>query len=762
MLSNIGLQSDLSGLARRKARSYETKTINEALFPEYESKGWVLLRKNKKSIQIKKDKSHNVLLEDNVWMLFYKMGFQYLSMEGGCKVQMGSTSDAPTSQIDVVAIDEEIAIAIECRSSNELANRPQFQSDLGKFVLTKNSFTQSVRKHFDSHPKKQIIYGMVLSKIRLSDNDKERAKKENVILFDERDLEYYRNLVSHLGPAAKYQILSDMLPGKEVPGLSIRVPAIKTKMGGDTCYNFSISPEYLLKISYVSHRSKGKQSDINTYQRMLAKSRLSKIRDYITNDGIFPTNIILNFEKNKLQFQRTRQETDTDTIEIGTLGWLDIRPAYKSAWIIDGQHRLFAFSGHERALKSKLSVLAFEGLPASKQAQMFIDINSKQKAVKQSLLQELYAELHWDADEPETRVKAIVSKSIQDLNSDPDCALYQRIQSTDGSKDLVKCITLSSLFGQIEKKGFHIAKEKSGHVVEFGPLWAGDDNHKTLKRTVYVLKFLFNKIKEKNQEWWNKGADQGGGLAMNDGVAACVNILRSIFDFLESQGKKLVHLDDKELTKAIEPYVSALADYLYSLDEQQKKFFRDQRGGAGILTRTRKCQEGMRKIIHGFNPVGLDEWIKTQEQQTNLQAKTIIDEIELKLKDTVIDELKREFGLEESGWWVNGIPKAIRVSISQRREEEDGKRGGVEHYFDLIHYKKIISDNWNLFKDIFGYGKGNKDKQSEWIGEINEMRKIVSHASSGKMVSMEELQKLQTYHEWLKEQVSKSIEPNVS
>jgi DGQHR domain-containing protein len=187
-----------------------------------------------------------------------------------------------------------------------------------------------------------------------------------------------------------------MLPGKEIAGLSIKIPAIKTKMGGYNCYTFSISPEYLLKISYVSHRSKGKASDIDTYQRMLKKSRLSKIKDYISDDGIFPTNIVLNFERGRLTFQKIKQVSEvSDDIDVGILGWLDIKPAYKSAWIIDGQHRLFAYSGHEKALKSKLTVLAFEGLKPSKQAELFIDINAKQKSVKQSLLQELYAELNW-------------------------------------------------------------------------------------------------------------------------------------------------------------------------------------------------------------------------------------------------------------------------------------------------------------------------------------------------------------------------------
>jgi len=67
----------------------------------------------------------------------------------------------------------------------------------------------------------------------------------------------------------------------------------------------------LLKISYVSHRSKGKASDVNTYQRMISKSRLNKIRQYITEEGIFPTNIVVNLEKKRITFDKIHQDEDS-------------------------------------------------------------------------------------------------------------------------------------------------------------------------------------------------------------------------------------------------------------------------------------------------------------------------------------------------------------------------------------------------------------------------------------------------------------------
>jgi DGQHR domain-containing protein len=551
-----------------------------------------------------------------------------------------------------------------------------------------------------------------------------------------------------------------MLPGKEVSGLAIRVPAVKTRMGGSNCYTFSISPEYLLKISYVSHRSKGKASDINAYQRMLQKSRLNKIKKYITEDGIFPTNIIVNFEAKRLNFQKIKQEIGTtEDADVGILGWLDIKPAYKSAWIIDGQHRLFSYSGHEKAKKSKLSVLAFEGLKPSMQAQLFIDINAKQKSVKQSLLQELFAELNWDSDKIGDRISAIISKAVQDINADPESPLFNRIQKTDGNKSDTTCISLNTLFKQIEKKDFYILKERNGSIIEYGPLWSDDDNIATLKRTKKIINSWLSLISEPNKEWWDIGSGQGGGLSMNDGIASFLEVLRSVFELLESNGTRLVSKTNEELCELIQSYGAALGEYIRTFYQEKRKRFRDLRGIAGVTYRFRQCQEGIRKIIPDFNPNGLNEWISLQKQETNKEAKDLIDKIEVFLQKNIIEELKSEYQSDnEDTWWYEGIPATIRSKATLRAEEDKNRRGGREFYFDLIDYRKIISENWELFEKNFGYGKGGKEKRTDWIADVNEIRKIVAHASSGKTVSLEDHDKVVAYYNWL---ISSADEDNL-
>lgn len=371
-----------------------------------------------------------------------------------------------------------------------------------------------------------------------------------------------------------------------------------------------------------------------------------------------------------------------------------------------------------------------------------------------SLLQELYAELHWDSDDETVRVRAIVSKAVQGLDSDPESPLFHRIQTADSGRDSLRCISFTSIFGAIERAGFYFAKMKEGHVVEYGPLWGGD-NDGTLKRTKHVIGQWLDLVRSKAGEWWQKGAGPGGGLAMNDGVTTCINLLKSVFQHLEAT--KLTHLDNEDLFEVVRKYGETLGAYLGSLGEQEQRAFRELRGQQGQARRTRQCQNAIRLSIPDFNPPGLDQFIKQEKAQTNLRAKEIIDRIEQKIQEYVLSELKAECGEDESGWWVTGVPKPVRLKVTARYEEEDGKRGGKEYYFDLLDYDRIAQHNWELFEPVLAYGKvGNKEKRLSWLGWINERRKVVSHSSSAVSLPIEDVSQLETYENWLDSQLSHS------
>lgn len=572
-------------------------------------------------------------------------------------------------------------------------------------------------------------------------------------MLEEKDLEYYEQLVAQVGFAARYQFLADVLEGRAIPGLEITVPAIRAKMAGFTAYTFGVSPDYLLKIAFVSHRARGAASDIDAYQRMLKKGRLRSIRRYITDGGIFPTNIVVNISDSRwVTFDRGKQEGEQKT---SLFGWLHIRPAYRVAWIIDGQHRLFAYANHQLASKSLVSVMAFVGLPASEQARLFVDINAEQRKVKQSLLQELYSELHWDAADPEVRVQAILSKVIQVLDTNLDSPFLGKILKADDARSEERCISLTSIFRAMERAGFFVARTKKGEVIEYGPLW-NVDNASTVKRATMLLTGYFETIRAEAPELWGKGAAEGGGLAMNDGVTVCINVLRSIFHYLHhTRAIKLIDLNDDELVEIVKPLAQKVGGYFASLSPEQMIQFRSLRGIQGQTAGTRRLEEVIRRHEPKFDPPGLSQYLEQEKAQTTTKAFEVIQSIEQILQSTVLSELKSEYGVEEQDWWFGGIPKATRKKVDDRINDEGGKKGGREENFDLVDYREVIVANWPIFEAALARGKGSKDSRTKWIVEVNDLRKPVMHASKGVSlpITEEQLAFLREIQTWLRGQV---------
>jgi len=167
-------------------------------------------------------------------------------------------------------------------------------------------------------------------------------------------------------------------------------------------------------------------------------------------------------------------------------------------------------------------------------------------------------------------------------------------------------------------------------------------------------------------------------------------------------------------------------------------------------------QQAIQKTIPSFTPPGLKAFIEEQQAQTNIRAKIIIDDIEKTLQMSIMDMLKSEF-VENEQWWFDGIPKQIRTKVMQRYEDDNGQRGKKEYYLDLIDYRTIVQQHWGLFNKLFGYGKANlsKEKRTAWLNDVNDLRKIVAHGSSGRSVTVEQLALLEEYSQWLKTQIDK-------
>ena len=100
---------------------------------------------------------------------------------------------------------------------------------------------------------------------------------------------------------------------------------------------------------------------------------------------------------------------------------------YKSAWIIDGQHRLYGYSHLDDSwLDHSLAIIAFEEMDTKDEAELFVTINQKQKSVQRSVIVSLQSDLKWASTNPKERLSALASALVKTFNSDPTSPFFQK------------------------------------------------------------------------------------------------------------------------------------------------------------------------------------------------------------------------------------------------------------------------------------------------------------------------------------------------
>ena len=507
-------------------------------------------------------------------------------------------------------------------------------------------------------------------------------------------------------------------------------------MGGETFYTFLIRPDELLKIAYVGHKASRDTENLETYQRMLQPRRLKKIAEYINGGGKFPTNIVVNLKTSRKTGLRFDVK-DKDGKE--AWGILHLPPNYASAWIIDGQHRLYGYAyacgtGFNQDA-TVLPVLAYEDLPVNKEINLFIDINSKQVKVSTGLLVELYANLHWRSSDPEEAFQALLSRLVSRLNSERTSPLHDRMVVTGKKKTQYRCLTQTSI-----RDGLDVAKLlgtfSQGAIVP-GPLSTGkaDDYDANLEKGLSVLSKCLGMFSTELTNHWKIGDGPGGYLCTNNGIRALFHVIKDIADHIRHKDGTDLYLFKADDTFAeIKPCVQVLIDYFKGASAQEIQAFR--RIGSSLAA-VRQQAYGMEahinKKIPNFKPAGLQEYLESRDEAGTEETASKVTKIHRRLFDYVIETLKKHYGTQKKAWWTKGIPLTIRQDCTIKWEAKN-REGEEESQLNLISYIDICHNNWDLVKDVISLGardKNNKRVNTKWIKDLNEIRKITAHPERG-------------------------------
>jgi len=489
---------------------------------------------------------------DRIKRIFIKSGFKIMK------------SDYYAKGADIIAKVDNKKIIIQCKCA---------QSD-GKGGLNIDSLIDEYSKKAEKEKAERAVLAISKYKIPpyyLSDEEKERrAIRDKVVIWDDRIIDYYEEVVSALNEWSKYTIIGDMYILSKF-GDPINTSVMKIMQGEFEFFVFKISPEDLLKISYIFRRDYHRK---NAYQRTLNIKRLKKdISGFLDSpEAILPTNLIGVFNSNiKIKGNR-----------------LIIPSQYKSFWVIDGQHRLYSFCYTKNELQRSNFELVCVGLDGKKwresqQAKLFVDINDKSKKISKLLLYDLYELIGI----PEIRIE-LVKKLARESK-----VFKGKIKIHSKDKGAISLVT----FVNTNPTG-RLINERSGELgILFRERYNKNPDHSEDKMREKCKKFYFKifedyfgLIQKTFPKEWEE--NKNFVLSTDRGIRVFLRLLKLLYKYNIINDKNIGDLE------IFNNAISALEGFDFSIQSLKGKYFGE--GGADLFLESLK--EHIQKIIPDFFP----------------------------------------------------------------------------------------------------------------------------------------------------------------
>lgn len=525
----------------------------------------------------------------------------------------------------------------------------------------------------------------------------EIRQKDRIIYWNDNIIAYYRKTVNTVGtPYCRYMMLKDF--GFKIPIQSepYRVEAVEIKQHYRNLYLFSIEPEKLLKLAYVSRRD---MRDPWAYQRLLRPKKLKSLAKFVSKtslgeSGLLANNIVLAFEESGIVF---------------TGRTLKIPAVHCSVLVVDGQHRLYGFSPDnlkkikllEKEKKKLLEeyplvCVGIRDLNQRVQAKLFREINEFQKKINRNLLLDLFHHLEI-GKEKNIWLRVDI---IKDLRRYPFFKERIKILSTDkGNISLAAFVDYSGLEKLVKNHG---------------------------RRSKKILKTYFELVSKIFDEEWNKNPE-GYVLSTNRGVRILISLLNLIIKYKGANEPNF-----RRCLKALKKVALTTKDYFNIENYKGKAYGAGAPAGVALAVWAKE----VKKTIPDFPCEG----------ELNPDAYALLKELENELRNCIQSELDRI----SKKWWKQRIPKDIRDGAEEKKKKDDRPWPWLLeeelppiYYINFTDYRKIIisKPNW---RDAFGDVFKDKDMIGAWLKELEPIRNAISHP---RKLSSTELKTLQLYHE---------------
>jgi len=758
----IGLDGRRQAITRAK-RDYEQESIPKTgnYLVDSLNRGWHEHKTLKTKRKMRKNKSHNDYWEHKVWSLIASYDFDHLNDIH----DKGKFSINGVHQIDVFSFGEGVSLVIECKS-REKYGKESLRKRLFEIAGYQKRAEKKIKKGYGNST--QVAWVLATRNYQVSKADRKLALDNNISLLNEGQIDYFIELYKRTGLVSKYQLLSELFGDKPIPKLRENIPAIKTKIGEYDAYIFSINPGKILPISYISHMGNQSIDEINAFQRMVSKNRLKSIASFIQDsNGFFPNSLLINIDS-RGEGAKFKSMTRSEGIEFGSL---TLPGFYKTAWIIDGQHRLLAFAETPQKDTLLVPVIAFHDLEPHIQSNMFVDINNKQKKVTKNIIIELNATLKWGSPKPKEMLESLHARTMMYLNKRDDSPLKGLIKLTGESstKNNPKPFTTNTVVTAISKLGLFGKIEKNAHT--HGNFWVSnsDPEKSRVESVELVYEVIVNYLRvfsDKCDNWDVFLTKEEGAFVMtNQGISALLLVMGDLIqEYTSKNNVKPRDYSSEEIIGWIARWMSPMIEFINQCDVSKLITIRSRLGLQGQQEIKYILEGEINKMCPNFNPKGLETELGKLSDQWMTSADQLVDKMEKEISSNIIRLLKENYGEDLNDWFYgDGIPQNTQTKVASTKIKN---RSSFEGSFDIIDWKAVVSSKENyqsIFKDIYSLknypkkGDSGKEKTLSWFDKLNTVRNTVKH-KIGKRVSEEEYLDLKFIWDILKVKIDLSNE----
>ncbi|RZJ44265.1 MAG: DGQHR domain-containing protein, partial [Chryseobacterium sp.] len=571
-------------------------------------------------------------------------------------------------QIDVIAVNEDTAIIIECKSSERLKKAPNLKDEFELLNLRLEGFRKTLQQIYGRNLKVKYIFATRNLRIDDDSEDMRRLLATNSFYYNNNTYKYIDDLIKSYKNVAFYQFLGLIFKNELITKERIEIPAVRGEMGTKTYYMFSIEPELLLKMGFILHRTKVNESEFPTYQRLLVAKRLPGITKFIDDGGYFPNSIIINFnsKKNKIQFEASSKTSDSNSC----FGILKIPNSYAIAYIIDGQHRVYGYANSAFKNSNTIPVVAFESLDTGEQLKIFMDINENQKAVSPSLRLDLEEDLYWNSERTDSRIKALRSSIIKELANNQSSPLYGKISVGEDKSVLTfqpfsNALSASNILPKAKGNSF----TEEAHKYSLYNVSNHDHNAEMINCKKRIFRLLAKSYDFVEQNFSSIYNDEKSLIFSNRGTYPFISIIDSLNKFLTEKNKIDFNTDETSRFENIKPYLNSLLTYLQNEVSDEEKSKQLTFLGSGVETKwLRFFQSIIYKKHPEYFPVELVKWIETQDEELQNKGRSLGIDIEKKMKSTILIKMKLLYG-DDWELEINSIKRECQNRAEQEMEK---------------------------------------------------------------------------------------------